>query len=810
MKKRIVSFLTSIVISFLIAFVGIANVDAADSIKLNYAKNGIYKTTSGDRVYCMIKGVSAPPLNKTMKLYATWTSGPALYIINDTAISGSGNDGQLIRQKALWRYLNTVSSSKYGNYTSISGTGAAQAKKLFNAAKAAGKNYTINPTITSITAPSMTKNGDYYTSQKIAVGMKDVKNNSYSVSYAGAPSGTTTINKSGNTFQIRVPVSSVKQTTTFTVNITGATSPYKVLKQYHYANTKKEGKRQDMAFLASTNKTPTGSARATVTFQKCHVVGSTYYGSNGNVVTQDQYYAQCNPHCAEKDGKYYNNVGKPVTQQQYYEACNPKCKEENGKYYDANHKPVTQDEYYLSCNPKCQFKDNVYYNKVGKPVTQDEYFKDCFTVTPPPTPVKSVDTRLIRYEQNYSYTINHEVPHRIKAEYFKSYVFTDVLEEPLQIKDVKDVKIYQSIPKAKTEAEKEKANNEENKESGNTTEEQQDVTKQDIQEVNDDIKMEDWTSKFDIKIEGQKITATLKDPSDPAFYGTRTNDGTETNKIYSYVLTVSLRDNAETKYDMSKYKTEDGYVIPDVATVDMVTFDDKKETQETNKVEVEYRLAPPPTKNVNQENVTASYVNGTKFEYTINKQVLNYEGNQRFSSFVFKDTFEDPIQISSPNDLKVVNELGEDVTSWFDVKVNGQTLTASLKKENNGDKFYGHTYTFIASVNVKKGYNLNKYKDGNRYIIPNYATVTYDGKIEKTDVVYVYVEIQEKVINTPNTASTQDIVAITAGIVLIAGAAYAICLKNGIDPLKSLRGKTNAVETPKKASSKTTKKTTKK
>ena len=791
MKKKIISVLTSFVLTCAIAFVGLANVNAADTITYKSSSNtghGVAKhKTSAGTAYCMIHGVSGPSKNAKMTLAATYTSGPILYIVNDTAISGTGDKGYTIRQKALWRYLNSIDSKTFGDYKSITGDYKDQAKKLFNAAKAAGNSYTINPTITSVTTPSMTKSGAYYTSQKITVGMKDVTGNSYSVSYAGAPSGTTTINKSGNTFQVRVPVSSVTKTTTFTVNITGANSPYKYVKRYHYAPKKNEKRKQDMGLLVSTSKTPTGSAKATVTFQKCHIVGSTYYGSNGNVVTQDQYYAQCNPHCAEKDGKYYNNVGKPVTQQEYYVACNPQCKEENGKYYDANHKPVTQAEYYLSCNPKCQFKDNVYYNKVGKPVTQDEYFKDCFTVTPPPTPAKAVDTRLIRYEQNYSYTIKHEVPHRIKAEYFKSYVFTDVLEEPLQIKDVKDVKIYQSIPKAKTEAEKEKANNEENKESGNTTEEQQDVTKQDIQEVNDDIKMEDWTEKFDIKIEGQKITATLKDPSDPAFYGTRTNDGVETNKVYSYVLTVSLRDNAETKYDMSKYKTEDGYVIPDVATVDMVTFDDKKETQETNKVEVEYRLAPPPTKNVNQENVTASYVNGTKFEYTINKQVLNYEGNQRFSSFVFKDTFEDPIQISSPNDLKVVNELGEDVTSWFDVKVNGQTLTASLKKENYGDKFYGHTYTFIASVNVKKGYNLNKYKDGNRYIIPNYATVTYDGKIEKTDVVYVYVEIQEKVIKTPDTASPADVIGIIAGVVLISGAAYAICLKNGIDPLKSLR-----------------------
>ncbi len=902
--KKSLKIITLLLMLFTFTFVGVANVDALtmSSIKLKTQRKG-YKdgksyydvnvriTYDGDYAYCMNHDDNAPALNKTIKCETPHQEGPILYILNNTSIAGTATKGKnegpvVIRQKALWRYLNHIGAhsgkEKDNKYSKITGKEAAKAQKLYEEALK-HKTYSINPRLTTTKSVTLKRSGTNFVGT-VNVTMKDVKDNSYTVSLPKALSAAKIKNKKATSFDIEIPATAVtKKLTNQTVTVTGKKSPHRYVKQCHYDNNK-----QDMGVLVkATDVTPKDTTVVGVTPPTCTIVGTVYYGKSGTAVSQTKYYEECNPKCKVENGKYYDDKGKPVTEAEYYKACNPKCsvkngkyydpngrpvteaeyyaacnpkceikdgkyyndkgkpvsetefyqvcnpkcvidngkyydpngrpvtedeyykvcnpacEYKNGKYYDANHREVTEAEYYVSCNPKCEIKDGKYYNNDGKPVTEAEYYdacnpkcevKDgkyyddkgkpvtreqyldiCFEPTPNPEPVKSVDTRVIRYEKDYHYTIKHEVPYRSTANHYKSYVFTDVLEEPLQIKSTEDVKITQL-----------------DKENNQTT---------------------DWTDKFSIKISGQTITATLKDPSDAKFYGTRKDDGTEFIKEYSYILTVSLKDNAETRFDMTKYLTDEGYVIPDVANISMIKADGTKEDQPTNKVEVIYTLTPTPIKSVDKFDQTESYVRGTDYLYTITRYVPKYDGSQKYSSFVFTDVFEAPIQMNSPQQLLIKNELGTDVTSWFKVTLEGQKLTATLKDENNKDEFYGHTYYFNAVVHLRPGYNLANYNAGNKkYIIPNYATFTVDEKIEKTDIVKVFVAIQEKIIPAPNTASTASILGIAGGILLILGAAYALAVKSGIDPLGIYLRESKEIIQAEKATKKatTTKTSTKK
>ena len=514
-------------------------------------------------------------------------------------------------------------------------------------------------------------------------------------------------------------------------------------------------------------------------YGRCVESNGKYYDINGNLVDKDTYIKSCmNPCQKGKNGKYYdklyneytsetkeylkscfscqkhgdeyiNNEGEKVSEADYYKACNPKCVVSDGKYYDINGKTVSKEEYYKSCNDPCVKKDGKYYDKNGKPVDADTYYKSCIPLTPDVAPLKSVDADLIRYEKEFHYTIKHEVPHRSASDFYKSYVFTDMLEEPFQIKRAASIRIVQTDKATEKET--------------------------------------DWTDKFDIKVDGQKITATLKQKEleNKNFYGTRDASDKEYNKEYKYIITVSLKDQADAKYDMKKYKTEDGYIIPDTANVSIINSEGKTESKDTNKVDVKYVVPSDPMKNVSSVNQTASYENGTTFKYNIIKFVPAYKGNQKYSSFEFKDVFEDPILISSEKDLVIRDDSMQDVTKWFDVKLKGQKLTATLKEKYNVDDFYGHAYEFFVTARINQGAKLKKYLHNGRYEIPNYATFTFDNNTQKTNVAKVTVDLKAKPnIPIPNTASPMQVALIAAGVAIIISAVGSVLHKYKILPIK--------------------------
>ncbi|MBR2707984.1 MAG: isopeptide-forming domain-containing fimbrial protein [Bacilli bacterium] len=123
-----------------------------------------------------------------------------------------------------------------------------------------------------------------------------------------------------------------------------------------------------------------------------------------------------------------------------------------------------------------------------------------------------------------------------------------------------------------------------------------------------------------------------------------------------------------------------------------------------------------PTKAVNKSSVQL----GEEYTYTITQKVPLMISNYYYKSFVIEDTLENVLSVNA-NNVSITNESSTNVTSKFNVTVSGQKISISPKNIADAD-FYGHTYNIKIKTNVKTGSDLTKYKQGDEYIIPNYAT----------------------------------------------------------------------------------------
>ena len=130
----------------------------------------------------------------------------------------------------------------------------------------------------------------------------------------------------------------------------------------------------------------------TIEKRYCEIIDGYYYGSNGSLVTKEQYDQECGttpPVCEIKDGNYYGPNGQIVTEDKYYELCDkenpnkPVCEIKDGNYYGPNGQIVTEDKYYELCDkenpnkPVCEIKDGNYYGPNGQIVTEDKYYELC-------------------------------------------------------------------------------------------------------------------------------------------------------------------------------------------------------------------------------------------------------------------------------------------------------------------------------------------------------------------------------------------------------------------------------------------------
>lgn len=358
-------------------------------------------------------------------------------------------------------------------------------------------------------------------------------------------------------------------------------------------------------------------------------------------------------------------------------------------------------------------------------------------------PVKKLDynTDVVRPGKEFKYSITKEIQPATSDNYYKEFVFTDELEAPLKIEDASKVKITQITASGTTK---------------------------------------DYTDKFTINVNGNKVTATLKNPKDSDFYGTRKSNNEEQTKKYKFTLTVSMREDAFKKVDMSKYldTNQSRYVIPNIAKFSIKNRDSKTKTETTNEVKVYYYPEPEPVKNVSEEDITNIYKNKGTFTFEITKDVLEYDSKVFYESFVMKDELEDCLEAK---EVIVKNETGQNVTEWFDTKISGQTVASTLKNDYNKKEFYGHTYTFMIVTKVKEGYDLGKWRIDDYYVIPNEAEIIIDNNIKlKTNEKKVRIKIDPgKVIVPPTSANVSQILATVGITFIITSAGYLFYMNNG-------------------------------
>ena len=90
------------------------------------------------------------------------------------------------------------------------------------------------------------------------------------------------------------------------------------------------------------------------------------------------------------------------------------------------------------------------------------------------------------------------------------------------------------------------------------------------------------------------------------------------------------------------------------------------------------------------------------------KHSLVYENDvlRKYESFSLVDDVDSKLEIiSTPSNIIIKNENGEDKSALFDVSIVGNTITISAKSSEIGKTdFYGHTYTYIYDTKIKDQY----------------------------------------------------------------------------------------------------------
>lgn len=135
----------------------------------------------------------------------------------------------------------------------------------------------------------------------------------------------------------------------------------------------------------------------------------------------------------------------------------------------------------------------------------------------------------------------------------------------------------------------------------------------------------------------------------------------------------------------------------------------------------------PLTKTVNgKSDVTLSNSSDT-FEYTLSTKNCGNAVGSQISSFVWNDTLESVLEYSgTPTVTRTFNGSSSNVSGWFNFKISGQQLTATLKAAHRNDDDLTGTFTLHFHAKVKAGANLSKYlnADKTEVVIPNKGTLT--------------------------------------------------------------------------------------
>ncbi|MET3556892.1 fimbrial isopeptide formation D2 family protein/LPXTG-motif cell wall-anchored protein, partial [Streptococcus rupicaprae] len=277
------------------------------------------------------------------------------------------------------------------------------------------------------------------------------------------------------------------------------------------------------------------------------------------------------------------------------------------------------------------------------------------TVTPPPLTKKineSLDHLDVANATDYTYNIKTLVPGNIAK--FKSYAIVDTLDEDLEAKSAKIV----------GEAAK----------------------------------------YFDVKVDGQKVTATMKDFKAAAAIAGQEVELVIVSQIREGVTRQAIPNTA--KITFSNTPIVDGEEDPKGETP-------PKETPPTPPVTV-----TPPGENptVSKKiNDTLDHLDvATETDYNYNIKSLLPVDIASYKSYVITDTLD--------NDLAVQGTptIVGDAAAFFDVKVDGQTVTATITDFAAAASFAGKEVELVIQSQIREGVTREK--------IPNTAKVTYRNK----------------------------------------------------------------------------------
>ena len=261
----------------------------------------------------------------------------------------------------------------------------------------------------------------------------------------------------------------------------------------------------------------------------------------------------------------------------------------------------------------------------------------------------------------------------------------------------------------------------------------------------------DATSWFDIKTDGNKVTATLKDP--------KGNDSFYKYGIYTLKINVSLNipENAseEQMAALKEQWKQHGHLNE---TENIVTEENSAKTnvdgviKNSNNVTTKIEGPEKTVSDADETNVKKNTVRSLADDWTYSvTQKIAKNANEKYTSFAFKDSIEQCMKINS---VKVKADNGKDVTSWFDVSTVGNEVKATLKNPGSNDEFYKNN-SYTMEINVKMDVPENATEEQLKSLRDRWKEhghYTEDQKIVKEyNTAYVEVNGQNVITNKPET-----------------------------------------------------------
>ncbi|HEM5493775.1 TPA: isopeptide-forming domain-containing fimbrial protein, partial [Streptococcus suis] len=275
------------------------------------------------------------------------------------------------------------------------------------------------------------------------------------------------------------------------------------------------------------------------------------------------------------------------------------------------------------------------------------------TVTPPgedPTVEKKINRDLteavVLPESNYTYNITSTLPVDITS--YKAYAIVDELDENLSI---------QGTP------------------------------------VMAKIDGVDMTQFFDVKVAGQKVTATMKNFKDVAALAGKKVELVITAQVKATSTATKIDNTAKVTYQNKNH----------------VDGEPDSETPPTPPVTV---TTPPVTKKINESLDHLDTATQTNYTYNI-KTVLPTD-IATYKRFVITDSLEGELAVQG------IPTMTGDAAKFFDVKVDGQVVTATITDFEAAKAMAGKEVELVIVSQIREGVT--------RQAIPNQTTISYTNK----------------------------------------------------------------------------------